>query len=73
MRLPLDQSLPPLKLKGLVFPEIYALFGGGVKQNGSSIRKKEKMSAVGNQYYSLTTISKLPSSNLTLSPSSCFL
>ena len=72
MRLHLDQSLPPLKLKGLVIPQVYALFGG-VKQNGGSIRKKEKMSAVGNQYYSPTTISKLPSSNLTLSPSSYFL
>ena len=53
MRLHLDRSLPPLKLRGLVFPEVYALFGGGVKQKGGSIREKEQMSAVGSQYYSL--------------------
>lgn len=35
----------PLKARGLVFPEGYTLFRGGVKQNCGSIRNKDEMSA----------------------------
>ena len=54
MRLHIDQCWPPLKLRGLVFPEAYAPYKGGVKQNCGSIRKEGQMSA-GRQSVLFTT------------------